>query len=78
MDQERPVRIGLVGYSVGGRIFHAPIIDGAAGCELAGVVTRSPERRRDLERDHPGVPAYDDLAGLAAAGGDAVAISTPA
>jgi predicted dehydrogenase len=73
-----PVRIGLVGYSNGGRYFHAPLIVGAEGCELAGVVTRSAERRRDLQRDHPGVPAYDDLAQLASAGVDAVAISTPA
>ena len=77
MDNDRPVRIGLVGYSKGGRYFHAPLIAGAAGCELAGVVTRSAERRTDLEHDHPGTPAYDDLAEMAGAV-DAVAISTPA
>jgi predicted dehydrogenase len=74
----RPVRIGLVGYGKGGRFFHAPLIAAAAGCELAGVVTRSAERRGDLERDHPGTPAHDDLAQLASAGADAVVISTPA
>jgi predicted dehydrogenase len=72
------VRIGLVGYGKGGRFFHAPMIAAAAGCELAGVVIRSSERRGDLERDHPGMPAYDDLAQLASARADAVAISTPA
>jgi predicted dehydrogenase len=36
------------------------------------------ERRGELERNHPGTPAYDDLAQLASAGADAVAISTPA
>jgi len=74
----QPVRIGLVGYGKGGRFFHAPMITVAAGCGLAGVVTQSAERRGDLERDHPGTPAYDDLAQLASAGVDAVAISTPA
>jgi predicted dehydrogenase len=74
----QPVRIGLVGYGKGGRFFHAPMIAATAGCELAGVVTRSSERRGDLEHDHPGTPAYDDLAQLASAGADAVAISTPA
>ncbi len=85
MEQVQPVRIGLVGYGKGGRFFHAPLIAGATGCELAGVVTRSAERRAELERDYPGTPAYDDLAQLAAAGPatgaarlDAVAISTPA
>ena len=71
-------RIGLAGYGFGGRIFHAPLIAAAPGVELAGVVTRSPERRAELERDHPGTPAFDSLADLAAAGAEAVAISTPA
>jgi predicted dehydrogenase len=73
VEQIQPVRIGLVGYGKGGRFFHAPLIFGSAGCELAGVVTRSAERRGELERDYPGTPAYDDLAQLAAAGVDAVA-----
>ena len=78
MERVRPVRIGLIGYGKGGRFFHAPLIAAAAGCELAGVVTRSAERRGELERDHPGTPAHDDLAQLAFAGVDAVSISTPA
>ena len=57
-------RIGLAGYGFGGRIFHAPLISAADGAELAA--------------DHPGVPAFDSLEALAAAGADAVAISTPA
>lgn len=71
-------RIGLVGYGSGGRIFHAPLIASADGVEFAGVVTRSAERRAELAKAHPGVPAYDSIADLAAAGADAVAISTPA
>ena len=38
------MRLGLVGYGVGGRCFHAPFIAAARGVELAGVVTRSPDR----------------------------------
>ncbi len=71
-------RIGLAGYGFGGRIFHAPLIASADGAELAGVVTRSGQRRDELAADHPGVPAFDSLADLKAAGADAVAISTPA
>jgi hypothetical protein len=41
------------------------MIASAAGVELAGVVTRSPDRRAELERDHPGTPAFDSLAELA-------------
>ena len=72
-----PLRIGLVGFGKGGRHFHAPMIEHAEGCMLAGVVTRSPQRRADLAADHPGVPAYDHLAELAAAGVDAVVVTTP-
>ncbi|HWG12818.1 MAG TPA: hypothetical protein VG268_06060 [Streptosporangiaceae bacterium] len=57
MERIRPVRIGLIGYAKVGRFFHAPLIAGAAGCELTGVVTRSAPRRAELERDHPGTPA---------------------
>jgi predicted dehydrogenase len=70
-------RIGLAGYGFGGRIFHAPLIASAAGAELAGVVTRSADRRAQLSEDHPGVLAFESLADLKAAGAEAVAISTP-
>ena len=71
------MRLGLVGYGVGGRYFHAPFVVAAQGVELAGVVTRSPDRRAELAADLPGVPAYDSLADLLAAGVDAVTITTP-
>ncbi len=73
-----PLLVGLLGYGFGGRFFHAPLIASAPGCELMGVVTRSGERRAELVRDHPGTAAYGSLAELAAAGAQAVAISTPA
>ena len=72
-----PVRIGLAGYGLGGRYFHAPLIASAANCEFLGVVTTSPERRGQVAEDL-GRPAFDDLAELASAGAEAVAISTPA
>src|SRR3954469_3524094 len=72
-----PTRIGLAGYGFGGRLFHPPLIAAAGGAELAGVVTRSPERRAEVAADHPGVPVFDLLAVLAGGGADGVAISTP-
>lgn len=71
------MRLGLVGYGVGGRYFHAPFVAAASGVELAGVVARAPQRRAELAADFPGVPAYDSLADLLAAGVDAVTITTP-
>jgi len=72
-----PVRIGLAGYGLGGRYFHAPLIGSAANCEFLGVVTTSPERRRQVASDL-GRPAFGSLEELAGAGAEAVAISTPA
>ncbi|MEQ7922579.1 Gfo/Idh/MocA family oxidoreductase [Xanthomonas sp. WHRI 1810A] len=71
------MKIGLVGYGKGGRYFHAPLIASLPGAVFAGVVTRSPERREELSRDYPKVPAFDTLADMVAAGIDAVVISTP-
>jgi predicted dehydrogenase len=71
------VRLGLVGYGVGGRYFHAPFAVAAKDVELAGVVSRSPDRRAELAADFPGVPAYGSLTELLAAGVDAVTITTP-
>ena len=71
------MRHGLVGYGFGGRSFHAPYIEAAPGIELVGVVTRSPDRRAQLAQDYPGMPAYDSLGDLLAAGVDSVTITTP-
>ncbi len=71
------MRLGLVGYGVGGRYFHAPFIEAATDVDLAGVVTRSKERRRVLAADYPDVPVYDTIEELLAAGVDAVTITTP-
>lgn len=71
------MRIGLVGYGVGGRYFHAPFLEAASGVELVGVVTTNPQRRAEVEADLPGVAVFDSIADLAAAGAEAVTISTP-
>jgi predicted dehydrogenase len=71
-----PVRIGVVGYGLGGRVFHAPLVDSAPNASLVGVVTRDAERRAQLEATHPGVPAVDSLAALVEAGAEAVVITS--
>jgi predicted dehydrogenase len=72
-----PVRFGLVGYGFGGRRFHAPLLGAAPECDFLGVVTSSPERREQVAGDHRGLSTYASLEDLAAAGAEAVAISTP-
>ena len=73
-----PLRIGLAGYGFGGRFFHAPLLASAAECEFLGVVTTSPQRRNEFGERFPGRATFDSLEQLAAAGAEAVTISTPA
>jgi len=70
------MRIGLVGYGHGGRFFHAPLIASLPGATFVGVVTRSPERRQQLAKEHPGVKAFDNIGQIVEAGVDALVIST--
>ncbi|MFK3823803.1 Gfo/Idh/MocA family oxidoreductase [Pseudomonas yamanorum] len=70
------MRIGLVGYGKGGRVFHAPLIASLPGATFVGVVTRSPERRQQLATDHPGVKAFDSIGQITEAGVDVLVIST--
>lgn len=71
------MRIGLVGYGNGGRYFHAPFIRAAKGCELVGIVARSPDKIRNAEADFPGVKIYPSLTAMIEAGVEAVTITTP-
>ena len=55
----RPLRVGLLGYGLAGRVFHAPLIAATPGLTLAAVVTRDPERRAALHAAHPAADALD-------------------
>lgn len=71
------IRIGLVGYGTGGRLFHAPYIRASRAAELVGIVVRSAERMEQARADNAGVAVHGSLTGLLDAGVDAVVISTP-
>jgi len=47
------IRVGLIGFGLGGRVFHAPLISSVEGLELAAVLERNLEQgRRALPRHH--------------------------
>lgn len=71
------MKLGLVGFGVGGRFFHAPFIDAARGVELSGIVARSERTTRRVREIYPDVPIYASLTEMLAAGVDAVTITTP-
>lgn len=47
------LRVGLVGYGLAGEAFHAPLIAGTAGMEVAGVVSSDPGRRARVAARYP-------------------------
>lgn len=55
------LRTVLVGYGVGGSVFHAPLISGLRGIKLHAIVTKNPERRAAALRRYPSVRVYDDV-----------------
>ncbi len=78
-DSDRDLRVGLIGFGLGGAFFHAPLIAATKGLRLATVVTGNAERRAQALRDYPGVRVTSDPDQLwrNAAGHDLVVISTP-
>lgn len=72
------LRIGVVGYGTGGRHFHAPFIQAAEGCILAGVVARADKTIAAVRADYPGLPVFPTLDAMIASDMvDAVTITTP-
>jgi predicted dehydrogenase len=53
------IRVALIGYGLGGRAFHAPIIAITPGMRLAAIVTSNADRRRQATTDHPGARLVD-------------------
>jgi predicted dehydrogenase len=47
------LRVALVGFGLGGRAFHAPLIATTPGLRLATIVTSNPERRAEASRAFP-------------------------
>lgn len=70
-----PLHVALIGYGGAGRIFHAPLIAGVPGLQLACIVTR---QRETVQRDWPAVPCVASVsAALADPRIDLVVIATP-
>lgn len=73
------MRVAVVGYGLGGSVFHAPLIDATDGLTLEAVVTSDPERAAAVHRRYPRtrvVAGVDDL--LAGDGDvDVVVVTVP-
>jgi scyllo-inositol 2-dehydrogenase (NADP+) len=54
------LRGALIGYGLGGSVFHAPLIDSTPGLKVRTVVTRNPERQAAARREHPDCRVVSD------------------
>ncbi len=74
-----PYRVALIGYGIGGAVFHAPLVNAVAGLHLTTVVTRSQEKSDQARRDFPHVKvmATAEEVFAAASDYDLVIITSP-
>jgi predicted dehydrogenase len=69
------IRVGLVGFGLGGRVFHAPLISSVEGLELAAIVERSSNKAQER---YPNITTYRTLeAMLADSSLDLIVVTTP-
>ncbi|MGA7859531.1 MAG: Gfo/Idh/MocA family oxidoreductase [Terracidiphilus sp.] len=57
------IRVGLVGFGLAGRVFHAPLISSVEGLELAAVVERNSD---NAAARYPGITTYRSLTDMLA------------
>ena len=75
---DAPLGVGIVGYGLAGRSFHAPFIEATEGLELRAIVTADRSRAARAAAEHPAskvVPTVDAL--LDRAGIDIVVVAAP-
>ena len=69
------LRVGLAGYGLAGRFFHAPLLKGC-GLELVAVLTTNPERIAHVNADYPNAAVVADMKELLAHELDLVIIAS--
>ena len=71
-----PLSVVVVGYGLGGRVFHAPLVDATPGLSLDAIVTSDPDRRASARAAYPGIAIHGSAEEAWSAGHDLAAIST--
>jgi predicted dehydrogenase len=69
------MRVGIAGYGLSGRSFHAPLLKGC-GFEVSAVLTGNPTRARQAKEDFPLTKATTDFSDLLAQQLDLVVIAS--
>lgn len=75
-----PIRTGLIGFGLSGRVFHAPLVATNPAFRLDLISTSSPERAAEARAQHPGAEIVATPAELLARAGDLdlVILASPA
>jgi predicted dehydrogenase len=69
------IRAGLIGFGLGGRVFHAPLLSSVEGLELAAIVERNSNHAADR---YPGITTYRTIdAMLADSSLGLIVVTTP-
>jgi len=71
----RTVQVGLIGFGLGGRVFHAPIIRATSGLQLAAIVERSGDSARAIYPDVRIVRSVSELLSMDSI--ELVVVTTP-
>ena len=69
------LRVGIAGYGLAGRYFHAPLLKGC-GFEVATVLTANPDRIEHVYADFPNAAVVSDMQGLLAQNLDLVVVAS--
>ncbi|HSD48867.1 MAG TPA: Gfo/Idh/MocA family oxidoreductase [Actinomycetota bacterium] len=73
------IRVGLVGFGLGGAVFHAPLIAATPGLSLDAIVTADPERVGRARERYPSTRVLPDVDALLSSADelDLVVVTTP-
>ena len=69
------MRVGIAGYGLAGRVFHAPLLKGC-GYEVASILTSNPERIAQAKSDFPQAEIFSELEAFLDSGLDLVVIAS--
>ena len=61
MASRAPIGVGIVGYGLAGRSFHAPFIAAVDGLRVAAIATTRDDRRAAAAREHPEAAVVESL-----------------
>jgi scyllo-inositol 2-dehydrogenase (NADP+) len=71
-----PLSVVLLGYGLGGRVFHGPLVSTTPGLSLDAIVTGDPDRQAQARSAYPDAVIYDSPEQAWSGGHDLAVIST--